>query len=525
MKLYLVRHGESEGNIKEGFISGRSDNAALTVKGKTQIVRTSWDLKDKEIETIFASPVQRAQETAKIIGTSLSKEIKTLDWLTELDHGIFEGHYWWEVIHKIPPAWRTEREDYRTPYPEGESMEMLICRVWKGLSEFISSIDQKKDVVLVSHQAVITAIRYCLEKGDPTKIQTAKQIEEVLHYMHNVKLPNGGYVVATIQEGKCNQMDEVPTFEHVEENDLNLAFYLKSILNIEELPQMEHLETASEHTVYKVTTDKTHIVKILDESDGEALKRQIDLYYYLNEKSFPVPYIEYFDDSNCYFKKDILIQDFVEGDVSKFCSTKHPEKAIPLLNEVYTVIEKVHQLPMHEVKKFWVPPTQKPFVYWKPFMHYNINMTLHALQSDMFPPQLSRHLIDTFGDLKKYILHGNYPLVPIHSDLSSGNIISHHEDGVCRLSRIVDFEWARLGDRLWDFAYYWGWLERESMNASRQWATILEKKCPDDFVRLNQYRLLFHAWTVRDADEYKKSSLRLRRAKKSREILESEVFD
>ncbi len=45
MKLILIRHGESIGNTKSGFISGRSDKEGLTEKGIIQIIKTAWELR------------------------------------------------------------------------------------------------------------------------------------------------------------------------------------------------------------------------------------------------------------------------------------------------------------------------------------------------------------------------------------------------------------------------------------------------------------------------------------------------
>ena len=152
-------------------------------------------------------------------------------------------------------------------------------------------------------------------------------------------------------------------------------------------------------------------------------------------------------------------------------------------------------------------------------MHYNINLTLHSLHDFDIREDVKEHLSKEFADLRTYILERRAPEVPIHGDPGSGNFIIDEVVGVCRLKRIIDFEWARMGDGLWDFAYYWGWLERDNYNVSQEWKQILEKNIPQEMIRLNQFRLLFHAWTVRDMLDYKDKPIRLRRGKKSLSLL------
>ena len=152
-------------------------------------------------------------------------------------------------------------------------------------------------------------------------------------------------------------------------------------------------------------------------------------------------------------------------------------------------------------------------------MHYNINLTLHGLQDFDLSEDKKNSLVKELTELKQYILDDNHTLVPIHGDPGSGNFIIAEENHSCKLIRIIDFEWARQGDGLWDFAYFWGWLERDNREASFLWKKILEEKIPQHMNRLNQFRLLFHAWTVRDMHDYKDKEIRLRRGKKSLELL------
>lgn len=520
MKLYLVRHGESIGNTKQGFISGQTDTEGLSPKGRIQIIRTAWELKHEEFDRIYASPVVRAQETASILKSYLHQSVKTLDWLTELHHGIFEGYYWWEVIHKIPPSWRARREDFRTPYPQGESMDMMMQRVSTGLKQWLSTLDEDGSYIVVSHQAVITTIRYCLEHGDYETLITKNEQDKYLKYLHEVKLDNGCMAVLTLKDNKLLSTKEITEFESVKPNKNSIAFYSKGLLNILHEPEAERLETASGNSVYKLQLSTPKLMKVVRDKNRQAFERQIELYRYLDENNIPAPQIETVDTSQVFFSHDVLIQDYMAGDVVKKCFTDHPEKVDKLLERIYASLVQIHKLPVSEVVHFWKPPLEDQFIPWKNYMLLNINMTLHMVQEKSLTKETYKKVEDALSCLKDYVREERYPLEPIHGDVGSDNIIVHH-NASCNLVRLIDFEWARIGDGLWDFAYFWGWLERNSTEVAEKWRQILFKHVPDQMIQLEWYRILFHAWTVRDMMEYTDHPIRDRRGKKSLEILES----
>ncbi len=518
MKLYLIRHGESVGNIKQGFISGQSDPDGLSEKGKIQIIRTAWELRSEQISQIVSSPVARAQETASILRYYLGGNIQTLEWLTELHHGIFEGYYWWEVIHKIPPSWRARREDFRTPYPKGESMEMLLKRVSEGLKKWLPTLADDGTYILASHQAVITTIRYCLEFGDYSSIQSKEQEEHFLKYLHEVKLDNGCFAKMTLRNDKITSLKETASFEPVKPHKKSIAFYAQGIFRLESEPETERMETASENAVYELKTSTPCLLKVIRDKDKQAFQNQIELYDYLKQKGVAAPHVQSVDTSRVFFADDVMIQDYVEGDVIRQCFLNHPEKVDDLLKRVFKTLEEIHRLPLGEVESFWKPPLDEQFFNWKNYMLLNINMTLHIIQESILDDAVYSSVQEALSCLKDYVREERYALEPIHGDVGSDNIIVHHNKS-CRLIRIIDFEWARIGDGLWDYAYFWGWLERNNQQVADKWRKILEIHLQDQMVQLNWYRILFHAWTVRDMTEYKDHPIRQRRGRKSAEIL------
>jgi len=520
MKLILIRHGQSIGNTKFGFMSGTSDPEGLTQKGKVQVIRAAYELKDEKIDMIYSSPVARARKTGKILNRYFgSAKFETLDWLHELDHGIFEGHYWWEIIHKIPPNYRKLRHLYDSKYPGGESMKMMFERISTGLKTLISSQKKGANILIVSHQAPLTAICYQIIHGGPKSLKTKKEEQSFMKYLHDVKLPNAGMVEFEIDQNESVKENEIGKLKTIKDDNENITFYTKGILDLNGL-RVSNEKTASSNSAYHIKNGKDYLLKVLQCEDPKSVKRHNEVYSYLESKNIPAPKILIHDGSHCFYKKDIIIQDYAHGVAQDICLSKHPTELIQTFREVYKSISTIHNLPIKDVKNFWRAPVDNHLKNWKPFMVYNINMTLHFIQDDLFDEKIEENIATRLSQLKKYVLSADYVVSPIHGDLAPGNIIINHLGGKCTFQRLIDFEWARLGDRLWDLAYYWGWLERVDKKIANKWHQILIKKLSKtELDRLELYRILFHAWTVRDMIEYEGDDLRKTRGEKSKQIL------
>ena len=87
MKLYFVRHGESEANTQH-VISNRESPFPLTPKGRQQAETLAEKLKGNPFCTMFSSPVLRARETAEILSAALGIPYQVTEALREYDCGI-----------------------------------------------------------------------------------------------------------------------------------------------------------------------------------------------------------------------------------------------------------------------------------------------------------------------------------------------------------------------------------------------------------------------------------------------------
>ncbi len=90
MKLYFVRHGESEANILR-VVSNRGLVHGLTEKGRGQATALAEKLKQGSVARIFSSPLLRAIQTAEIVSVALGVPFQVTDALCEYDCGVLEG--------------------------------------------------------------------------------------------------------------------------------------------------------------------------------------------------------------------------------------------------------------------------------------------------------------------------------------------------------------------------------------------------------------------------------------------------
>jgi len=88
--VVLVRHGQSTWNA-EGRIQGSSNESALTEKGRAQAAACATALADTPFDALFASPLDRATQTAAAVWGPRPGEAVTLPSLREVDLYSLQG--------------------------------------------------------------------------------------------------------------------------------------------------------------------------------------------------------------------------------------------------------------------------------------------------------------------------------------------------------------------------------------------------------------------------------------------------
>lgn len=98
-RLLLVRHGEVEARY-QGIFGGRID-MDLSPRGKTQARKLAAFLRGRTIESIYASPMKRVQQTLAPTLELNGHSQTILDGLRELDFGDWTGLGWSAVREKF----------------------------------------------------------------------------------------------------------------------------------------------------------------------------------------------------------------------------------------------------------------------------------------------------------------------------------------------------------------------------------------------------------------------------------------
>jgi broad specificity phosphatase PhoE len=126
MKLFLIRHGQTTGDLEDRYGGTYDDH--LTELGQKQLQETANKLTDSEIQTIFHSSLIRARESAEIIKNTINCQLVEVTGFKERDYGILGGLTKVEALAKYPDAVEAHK-DYMNTDPEGESYEDFNKRV------------------------------------------------------------------------------------------------------------------------------------------------------------------------------------------------------------------------------------------------------------------------------------------------------------------------------------------------------------------------------------------------------------
>ena len=160
MKLYIIRHGETEWNVKRRF-QGRSD-IPLNEEGRRLARITSDALKDVPFTRIYTSPLKRAYETAMIIKGERDIPVMVEPRIIEIGFGEYEGLCCGKENYNIPaPEFMNffdKPEAYRPPRG-AEGIEELKERTADFLQEIVHNKDMEQDTILVStHGAALRGL-------------------------------------------------------------------------------------------------------------------------------------------------------------------------------------------------------------------------------------------------------------------------------------------------------------------------------------------------------------------------------
>lgn len=163
----MVRHGATVLSAEDRF-AGVTD-VALSDEGRRQTQWLSERLASEKIACVFASPLGRTVETARILAAPHQLEVQTRDGLREISHGHWEQMTRREVEQKFPQEAAEWEKDPYTFAPEGgESGLAVTARALPVLIDLVRA-HPGENMLVVSHKATIRLLLSSLLGFDPRR--------------------------------------------------------------------------------------------------------------------------------------------------------------------------------------------------------------------------------------------------------------------------------------------------------------------------------------------------------------------
>jgi probable phosphoglycerate mutase len=160
MKLYFIRHGESEANLLNEFSNGLNKHP-LTEKGRQQVLDLAGRLKGQAYTACYTSPILRATQTAEILCAELGIACQPSEALREFDVGILEGRSdeaAWQTFWELWEAWLVQG-DYAWRIEGGESFNDVRQRFMPLLDRLVKEYGKSPaHLLMVTHGGLIRSM-------------------------------------------------------------------------------------------------------------------------------------------------------------------------------------------------------------------------------------------------------------------------------------------------------------------------------------------------------------------------------
>ena len=152
--MLFVRHGRTP--TTSATLPGRAPGLSLADAGREQAESVAAHIAEmKRVDAVYASPLERARETAAPIAKGLGQKVRIDRSLLECDFGEWTGEELAGLMKR--PEWTTvQRSPSTFRFPGGESFTEMQTRIVSGL-ERICKAHPGGIVVCVSHADPIKA--------------------------------------------------------------------------------------------------------------------------------------------------------------------------------------------------------------------------------------------------------------------------------------------------------------------------------------------------------------------------------
>ena len=155
--IIFLRHGQAKNNT-ERILAGRTPGVPLTEEGVDQSEKAAKFLEEMNITAIYSSPIERAKNTAEIVGKHNSIDVRIDDRLIELDMGKFTGKPYDEIFSSHGNVFmKFYRGELEIAHNGVETFEEVKKRI-RDMVDHVIDNHPDENVVLVTHMDPIKAM-------------------------------------------------------------------------------------------------------------------------------------------------------------------------------------------------------------------------------------------------------------------------------------------------------------------------------------------------------------------------------
>lgn len=198
--LLLIRHGEND-FVKTNKMAGRLPGVHLNQRGREQAAALAKTLSPLPLKAIYASPLERAVETAQPLAEAHKLEITQLPDLMDIDIGAWQGRSW-RVLSRTK-AWRVVQDaPARFTFPEGESFLTAQARLVAAVEGIVAAHKPEDIIAVVFH-------------ADPIKLVISHYLGLPLDRFQRLGVSTGSTSVLWINEMGAHlmKMNLTPPFD------------------------------------------------------------------------------------------------------------------------------------------------------------------------------------------------------------------------------------------------------------------------------------------------------------------------
>lgn len=156
MRLWLVRHGETEANVA-GLYSGHAPTP-LTERGIAQAQTLGRLLRNVPVDNVLCSELERARHTTQLVLGDREVAVRNMPELNEMFFGDWEMRHHRDLAREDAENYAVWCNDWQNATPtNGEGFQSFTLRVERFIAQ-LADYKACQNLLVVSHQGVLSVL-------------------------------------------------------------------------------------------------------------------------------------------------------------------------------------------------------------------------------------------------------------------------------------------------------------------------------------------------------------------------------